>query len=175
MTAALPLRPPDWTTDGLCLGVGAGARDLWHIKGQEERARAICATCPVRYDCALLALTETIDSGVWGGLTVQDRKVLAREYGFEPPGAPPHGSRARYVHRDSPCRPALTGRPCPSPFTCRDAHSRWAKERRANGAWVRSPDRSREVAPVTVTRVHRPVVLIRAQVRRAKATGRRRR
>jgi WhiB family redox-sensing transcriptional regulator len=40
-------------------------------------AQRFCADCPVREKCLEYALAERIDHGVWGGLTVQKRYILA--------------------------------------------------------------------------------------------------
>ncbi|MFE1925835.1 histone-like nucleoid-structuring protein Lsr2 [Streptomyces asoensis] len=39
-------------------------------------ARAICARCPVRAECLHDALVSDATNGVWGGLTVSERKAL---------------------------------------------------------------------------------------------------
>lgn len=138
MTAAL-LRPPDWTLDALCAGhpLGPAAFD----QGTPE-ARAVCAQCPVRHRCVLDALDTAEPDTMRGGLTPDERAAVAAEYGYERPGLPAHGTRSRYVHRDQPCRPDRTGQPCPAEITCREAHRRWAQERRSQGAWAHSGDRS---------------------------------
>ncbi|WP_225849958.1 WhiB family transcriptional regulator [Streptomyces sp. HPF1205] len=40
---------------------------------REERARAVCESCPVRVPCGRFALATRQDYGVWGGLTEGDR------------------------------------------------------------------------------------------------------
>lgn len=37
-------------------------------------AKAICATCPYKKECAIYALDNPDERGVWGGLSEQDRK-----------------------------------------------------------------------------------------------------
>jgi WhiB family redox-sensing transcriptional regulator len=45
---------------------------------RELRAKAICATCPVRYDCLDYALGIREQHGIWGGLSeVERRDMLA--------------------------------------------------------------------------------------------------
>ena len=122
MTAAL-LRPPEWTKAAACINhpLGHAAFD-----NGTPQARAVCARCPVRHACALDALGEALPDTMRGGLTPDDRRAIAARYGFDRPGLPRHGDRARYVHRDHPCRCDL----------CREAHRRWAAGRRAVGAWA---------------------------------------
>ncbi len=43
---------------------------------QVERAKAICAVCPVRQDCLQRALDGGEDYGIWGGLTATERRAL---------------------------------------------------------------------------------------------------
>lgn len=43
-----------------------------------ERARRICATCPVRIECLEYALSEAIEHGVWGGCSERERRRIAR-------------------------------------------------------------------------------------------------
>jgi len=43
-----------------------------------ERAKAICRTCPIQYECLTEALERDEDQGVWGGLSVRDRRNPAR-------------------------------------------------------------------------------------------------
>ena len=44
----------------------------------EERAVAICSTCPVSEDCLEHALSARERFGVWGGLTEKERRKAAR-------------------------------------------------------------------------------------------------
>ena|SRR5690242_10561912 len=39
-------------------------------------ARQVCAVCPVREPCLEYALSNRIASGIWGGLTVRERRPL---------------------------------------------------------------------------------------------------
>lgn len=40
---------------------------------QEEAAKALCATCPVRLDCLTWSADNDMREGVWGGLTATER------------------------------------------------------------------------------------------------------
>ena len=46
---------------------------------REARAKAICATCPVRAECLEYALRAHENHGVWGGLNEYERRALVRE------------------------------------------------------------------------------------------------
>lgn len=55
--------------------------DTWFAadddRTRQARARRICAACPVRPDCLAAALNTTPrPTGVWGGLSEHDRRVL---------------------------------------------------------------------------------------------------
>ena len=45
---------------------------------QAEEAKAICRQCPVITDCLEWALTNFQDSGVWGGTTEDERRLMRR-------------------------------------------------------------------------------------------------
>lgn len=108
--ARTALRPPDWHDRADCQD--HDERD-WYSpdKGRRHRARLICAGCPVQFDCALDALQRGEPHGMWGGLTVADRRTVAAEYGYPIPDAAVHGTRSRYVRgcRCTDCRRAHAG------------------------------------------------------------------
>lgn len=43
-----------------------------------DRARKICATCPVQERCLEYALTNRIDHGVWGGASERERRRILK-------------------------------------------------------------------------------------------------
>ena len=45
---------------------------------QIEAAKAICSRCPVRLECLEWAMCTAQDSGVWGGLSEEERRALSR-------------------------------------------------------------------------------------------------
>jgi len=49
---------------------------------REAAAKRVCATCPVRRQCATHALTVGEEYGVWGGFSENDRSTL-RELGWQ--------------------------------------------------------------------------------------------
>ncbi len=49
------------------------------VRGAEQnRAKTICAGCPVRTECLAEALDNRIEFGVWGGMTERERRALLR-------------------------------------------------------------------------------------------------
>jgi WhiB family redox-sensing transcriptional regulator len=45
----------------------------------EDAAKAVCAACPVRQACLDHALAASEPYGIWGGLTLRERRLLRRE------------------------------------------------------------------------------------------------
>jgi WhiB family transcriptional regulator, redox-sensing transcriptional regulator len=45
---------------------------------QTARAKAVCASCPVSQQCLAWALRNGEIDGIWGGLDVDERRVLHR-------------------------------------------------------------------------------------------------
>ncbi|QTE30909.1 WhiB family transcriptional regulator [Pengzhenrongella sicca] len=45
---------------------------------QIEQAKAVCRRCPVTETCLSWALKTNQDSGVWGGLSEDERRTLKR-------------------------------------------------------------------------------------------------
>lgn len=45
---------------------------------QIAAAKAVCASCPSREPCLEFALGSNQDSGVWGGLSEEERRVIRR-------------------------------------------------------------------------------------------------
>jgi WhiB family redox-sensing transcriptional regulator len=45
---------------------------------QLQRARAVCARCPVRAECLSFAVETVQDHGVWGGTSEEERRALRR-------------------------------------------------------------------------------------------------
>ena len=47
---------------------------------QIARAKEVCGQCPVHRDCLDYALETNQDSGIWGGTSEEERRVLRRQY-----------------------------------------------------------------------------------------------
>ncbi|MGW0819469.1 WhiB family transcriptional regulator [Streptomyces viridiviolaceus] len=69
----------DWQRFAACRGMDSsvfysptGERGRLR-KEREERARRVCEGCPVREQCARMALETREHYGVWGGLSEADR------------------------------------------------------------------------------------------------------
>lgn len=45
---------------------------------QTAQAKAVCHRCPVASDCLTWALQSGQDSGVWGGMSEDERRALKR-------------------------------------------------------------------------------------------------
>ena len=46
---------------------------------QLEKARQVCGECLVRSECLEFALDTNQDSGIWGGLSEEERRVIRRQ------------------------------------------------------------------------------------------------
>ncbi|MGB3369652.1 MAG: WhiB family transcriptional regulator [Rhodococcus sp. (in: high G+C Gram-positive bacteria)] len=55
--------------------------DLWFAEtpGELERAKALCAECPIRRTCLSAALDRAEPWGVWGGEILDQGVVIARK------------------------------------------------------------------------------------------------
>ena len=66
----------DWAGKGLCNE--AGPDELFVRGAAQNRAKQMCAACPVRTECLAEALDNEIEWGVWGGMTERERRALLR-------------------------------------------------------------------------------------------------
>lgn len=91
MSTASVLQRPEVELSGL-LDAGAIARveglpcqqgepDLWfaEVPAELERAKALCADCPVRTQCLAAAVERAEPWGVWGGQIFERGEVIARK------------------------------------------------------------------------------------------------
>jgi WhiB family transcriptional regulator, redox-sensing transcriptional regulator len=70
-------RTPNWMTQARCRD-GASSEFFPSDGVGVERARRICAECPVKVECLEYALTYRIDHGVWGGCSERERRRMLR-------------------------------------------------------------------------------------------------
>ncbi|MPZ28813.1 MAG: WhiB family transcriptional regulator [Micromonosporaceae bacterium] len=78
----------DWQRHGACRG--RDSAQFFHPDGErgssrarrEQAAKVVCATCPVRAECAAHALTVQEPYGVWGGFTEAERLRL-QDFGWD--------------------------------------------------------------------------------------------
>ncbi|MFZ0666692.1 MAG: WhiB family transcriptional regulator [Acidimicrobiales bacterium] len=68
------LRRPAWMDDAACRGMPVDV--FFPGRGEPTaRAKATCASCPVRSECLELALVSG-DVGVWGNTNARERRAL---------------------------------------------------------------------------------------------------
>ncbi len=80
MSAAVTVFP-QWREHARCRGADAA---IFYPTTEDEirKARAFCATCPVRECCLEHALLHRERDGIWGGMTGRERRrVLRQRYG----------------------------------------------------------------------------------------------
>lgn len=66
----------DWTPRAACR---VAQPDQLFVRGAEQnKAKQVCAGCPVRTECLAEALDNQIEWGVWGGMTERERRALLR-------------------------------------------------------------------------------------------------
>lgn len=65
---------------GLAACTEADADQLFGRAVAGRAVRALCAGCPVHIECLASALVSREDSGVWGGLTANDRRVIYQAF-----------------------------------------------------------------------------------------------
>ena len=66
----------DWAPRAACQ---ADTPDELFVRGAEQnKAKQVCAGCPVRTECLAEALDNQIEWGVWGGMTERERRALLR-------------------------------------------------------------------------------------------------
>jgi hypothetical protein len=119
-----------------CIPYIAAGRDLWHPDedlpsraraAMYEEARTVCAGCPVQVQCGrrglVLLATEGLDSSMYGGMTPDELRGLARALGLPSRKVAQHGTRACYVNNNC-------GRP-----ECTEANTRYESDRRAQKAF----------------------------------------
>lgn len=67
----------NWMAQGLCRG--RPPEEFFPSDGAGvDRARKVCADCPVKLPCVEYALEQRIDQGVWGGTSERERQRILR-------------------------------------------------------------------------------------------------
>jgi len=67
----------DWMAQGVCRGHEPSVFFPSDGVGV-DRARKLCASCPVKEPCLEYALAERIDHGVWGGTSERERRRILK-------------------------------------------------------------------------------------------------
>ena len=118
-----------WQDSAAC--IGADTAIFFPESGDPvSPAKALCRACPVREQCLADALERGEVHGVWGGLSVKERRKYRRQHGLlRKPGGQPqpisHGTNGGYhAHR------RRGQQPCDA---CSQAHIRYQRARREGG------------------------------------------
>lgn len=73
--------PGDWWQHAACRSAEADLFFPISAKGQSQvdaaRAKAVCERCPVCSECLDYALSTRQSHGIWGGMTEDERRLLA--------------------------------------------------------------------------------------------------
>jgi WhiB family redox-sensing transcriptional regulator len=77
--------PNEWRHRARCRGDAGvdfyppfGGESRRERVAREQRAKVVCASCPVRNECLDQAMTYEERYGVWGGLTADERLTFRR-------------------------------------------------------------------------------------------------
>ncbi len=74
----LTIEHPDWMLDAECTRADPGLFYPEPVSRSVDAAKKICADCTVTAQCLAYALTHgELNVGVWGGLSVTERRDLA--------------------------------------------------------------------------------------------------
>jgi WhiB family transcriptional regulator, redox-sensing transcriptional regulator len=70
-----------WWAEAACIGMDV---NIFHpvYSGSARAAKAVCADCPVRMDCLKWALDHSIQDGIWGGLSIDERRSWNRTHNY---------------------------------------------------------------------------------------------
>ena len=75
-------RLTDWRDDAACRNADPELffpdRDIRSARARVKTAKLICRGCPVKMTCLNWALASGQESGIWGGLTEEERHRLQR-------------------------------------------------------------------------------------------------
>jgi hypothetical protein len=115
---------PNWQNKGACRG---SERNIWFSQRGENKAiqeaKRICNTCPIKQKCLEYALYWNEQYGIWGGLTVRERRKhrIGTNPGYQLRKYREinHGTHAGYMqHR------TRNQRPCPDCIQARNEYQR---------------------------------------------------
>jgi len=70
-------RRAPWMRFGACVGMPTD--EFYPERGamdQVEQARAVCADCPVKWQCLDYAIAMTDRNGIWGGKSERERRAI---------------------------------------------------------------------------------------------------
>lgn len=51
--------------------------------GAINAAKAVCSSCPVNFECLTYAVDTNQPDGIWGGMTLRERRRLRRQWAEE--------------------------------------------------------------------------------------------
>ena len=76
----IPLPEPrsSWAAKARCRS--ADPDELFVRGAAQRKAAAICRQCPVILQCAVDALDNEVEFGVWGGMTERQRRALRKRH-----------------------------------------------------------------------------------------------
>ncbi|MDP9846654.1 WhiB family redox-sensing transcriptional regulator [Streptosporangium lutulentum] len=84
----MTIREIGWATRGACREIDPEVFfPLTQSAEHEARAKAVCERCPVLKECRAYAIREGEPEGIWGGLTVKERRGLRFPSGWRQPAA----------------------------------------------------------------------------------------
>lgn len=83
MHLGVSARSREWMSQAACRGTPDPGLFFPAATGstaaeEAEKAKAICARCPVQIACLAYALATRQQYGVWGGATEKERRLIAR-------------------------------------------------------------------------------------------------
>ena len=73
-----PLAVARWQAGAACMAYPATWWFPDRRPGAGDRAKEICADCPVRAECLTFAITRNEDHGIWGGFGIRDIDEMKR-------------------------------------------------------------------------------------------------
>lgn len=82
-TLALALADDDWRDHAMCRDTDPELFFPVGTTGQalvtQDHAKRVCTLCSVQQQCLDYALDTNQDSGIWGGLTEDERRAIRRQ------------------------------------------------------------------------------------------------